>query len=248
MIEEFARLIPEDLRGRSGSVFYSGRRAFSRPSPLYILGLNPGGDVDGQRSETVEWHTRKVLFELPALWSAYRDESWRGAPPGTRGMQPRVLHLLERVGLSPDEVPASNIVFSRSSRERTFKGRVNKVAEACWSFHQSVIASLKPKVILCFGRTAASFVCDRLKAHSLVDEFVEENARRWRSRTFVNAHGTSVISAAHPSIADWTCSATDPSRLVVRALAATRPLCGRALTIDGPGVATLSFGRAATKP
>ena len=44
MIEEFAKIIPSKLLFESGSVFCSGRQAFSRKNGLYILGLNPGSD------------------------------------------------------------------------------------------------------------------------------------------------------------------------------------------------------------
>ena len=44
MIEDLARTIPRKLCDESGSMFYSGRAAFSGPGPLYILGLNPGGN------------------------------------------------------------------------------------------------------------------------------------------------------------------------------------------------------------
>ena len=47
-----AQVSPE-VRRRSGSVFYSGQSAFSAPAPLYLLGLNPGGNADRQVAETV---------------------------------------------------------------------------------------------------------------------------------------------------------------------------------------------------
>lgn len=51
-IEALAEKIPESLLARSGKVFYSGRQAFSKPSPLYVLGVNPGGDPAHYESET----------------------------------------------------------------------------------------------------------------------------------------------------------------------------------------------------
>ena len=98
MIDDLFGFVPTQLLDESGSVFYSGRDAFSNPSPLYVLGLNPGGSPVDQARETQSWHSNRVLNEEPSNWSAYRDESWQGASPGTRGMQPRVLHLLRRLG------------------------------------------------------------------------------------------------------------------------------------------------------
>ncbi len=220
MIDTFVKLIPGGLLKRSGSVLYSGRRAFQHPSPLYILGLNPGGDPEIQAKETVQWHTNKVLRGVPDNWSAYRDESWAGSAPGTRGMQPRVLHLLRRININPGNVPASNIVFLRSGREDRLEDDLSQLVEDCWPFHKKVIEDLNVRVILCFGQTSGKWVCNYLNAHKKVEEFVERNNRRWRSRSFKNANGITVVVATHPSIADWTASATDPTELVMNAIRA----------------------------
>lgn len=42
--------------------------------------------------------------------------------------------------------------------------------------------------------------------------------RNWKSRVFKNKKGQIVISATHPSIADWTNPNTDPSHLVKKYL------------------------------
>lgn len=217
MIETFAELIPDSLKSRSGSVFYSGRDAFSGSKDIYILGVNPGGSPEGREDESVRWHTDKVLNESND-WSAYRDESWLGSPPGTRGMQPRVLHLFDKLNQSAGSVPASNIVFVRSSREVNLDGNMQEMAEACWPFHESIIRNLSPRVILCFGQTAGSFICAKLAALRQIDEFVEQNNRQWCSRTFQSNRGMKVVVATHPSIANWINPVTDPTVLVTRAL------------------------------
>lgn len=99
-IQAFVERIPSELLPRSGKVFYSGRAAFCVPSPLYVLGVNPGGDPQNYEAETVGNHTAAVLQSYPDDWSAYRDESWEGAAPGTYGMAPRVLHLFAGLGVS----------------------------------------------------------------------------------------------------------------------------------------------------
>ena len=83
MIDDLFRSVPTHLLNKSGTVFYSGRDAFSNSSRLYLLGLNPGGSPLEQAGETLAWHSNRVLHEQPANWSAYRDESWQGKPPGT---------------------------------------------------------------------------------------------------------------------------------------------------------------------
>src|SRR4051812_49127983 len=123
MIDELFRSVPTHLLDESGTVFYSGRDAFSNPSRLYLLGLNPGGSPVDQARETLSWHSNRVLHKEPHKWSAYRDESWQGALPGTKGMQPRVLHLLRRLGRNPGDVPSSNLIFVRTAREIDLKDR-----------------------------------------------------------------------------------------------------------------------------
>ena len=61
MIETFAGQVPAELLLRSGEVFYSGRLAFSAPTSLYVLGMNPGGGPSSHESETIVGHTSAVF-------------------------------------------------------------------------------------------------------------------------------------------------------------------------------------------
>ena len=65
----FAKLIPESMLDMSGSVFFSGRRAFNERSDLYILGLNPAGDPAGPH--TIRKNVEAILHEYPEDWSAW---------------------------------------------------------------------------------------------------------------------------------------------------------------------------------
>ena len=179
MIEEFAKLVPELLLDKSGEVFYSGRRAFGAPSELYILGANPGGTPEGMPDSTVSRHINQVLYDKPANWSAYRDESWYGRAPGKSLMQRGVLHLFKRLQLNPGEVPASELVFlcSKSLAEIPFE----RLAEQCWPFHQAVIDRLGVKVVVCIGKRAGKFVRRQLNAHKPIDWFSERNKRGWKA-------------------------------------------------------------------
>ena len=206
------------LLGRSGSVFYSGRSAFSGPSRLYLLGLNPGGDPDRQSAETVAADIAQFRTQ-PACWSAYRDEGWAGSHPGTRGMQPRVLHLLGGLGLAPDAVPASNAVFVRSAREAALAAEKADLLRRCWPVHEAVIRSLGIDTVVAFGGTAGLWIREMLGADRYVDSFTEANGRGWTSNAHLSEGGMCVVTATHPSIADWRNSATDPTPLIARALA-----------------------------
>ena len=134
-------------------------------------------------------------------------------------MQPRVLHLLRELDLEPRKVPASNVAFVRSARGKDIKGCFRELAKLCWPFHQAVIELLGVRVVLCLGKDSGSWVREQLDANDLVDQFVEVNNRRWTSTSYKNSNGIGVVVATHPSIADWTTPATDPSLLVQRMLA-----------------------------
>lgn len=74
--------LPPALLSRSGSVFYTGWQSLLEPSPLYILGLNPGGDPVAQSGNTIAKHIAEFR-ECQEPWSAYADESWEGSAPGS---------------------------------------------------------------------------------------------------------------------------------------------------------------------
>jgi hypothetical protein len=211
--------IPAELLPCSGKVFYSGRIAFAGPAPLYVLGVNPGGDPGGKRQmETVAAHTDWVANAAPSDWSAYRDESWKSRPPGQGGMQPRILHMFEVLGLNPGAVPASNLVFVRSRREAAIANDFKRLAGICWAFHRYVIENLCPSVILCLGKTAGDYVCAQVGALERYATFTEQNERRWQSHAYRSRSGVKVVVATHPSIANWSSVPSDPTGLVASAL------------------------------
>lgn len=224
MIEDFVKLIPSHLHDKVGKVFYSGRRAFEAPSPLYVLGLNPGGRPERFRAdETVGADAAQHGASATDSWSAYRDESWshRGelCAPGTAPLQKRMLHMFAKLGFDPATAPASNIVFVRS-RKGSDLGRIEPLASACWPFHEAVIKSLEVRVVACLGKTAGDWVRHQLSAHRQVDEFVERNNRKWRRRSclFRNADGLMVATLSHPGRANWCNPLADPTGLIARAV------------------------------
>ena len=228
MIEEFAKLIPESMLHESGAVFYSGRRAFSKPSDVYILGSNPGGadmgdtpvDASTATLNSVCRNVRFVLDKAPCNWSDYRDGCWTPKCTRTR-LQLGVMRLCNILQLDPGEVPASEVVFLRSRSLPELEGKFEKLAQQCWQFHQAVIDKLEIRVVACIGKRAGEFVRQQLKAYNQVDEFTEKNKRRWESLSHMNADGLIVVTLTHASQADWTKPASDPTYLVKRALIRT---------------------------
>lgn len=211
------QLSPSTL-GRSGALFYSGPSAFQGHRDLYILGLNPGGSPVSQASETVarsleEWKGRA------APWSAYLDDSWLGKPPGTHGMQPRMRHVFERLGLNLREVPASNVVFVRSTSEETLGREKEVLLKQCWVVHDAVLRSLGIGTVLCLGGTAGRWTREAIGADRLIDRFREQNARGWSSEAHVAPDGRAVVTVTHPGRADWRNPAADPTPLIRAVLA-----------------------------
>ena len=221
-MDEYAgllELVPEELRGRSGGVFYSGREAFIGSKPLYILGLNPGGDPK-RPGRTIQDNldTAKSATEP---WSVFAV----GKPlAGKERFHARVLHLLKSVQPTCDPccVPASNVVFVRSRRESDLLGEKDELLKKCWPFHQEVVKRLGVRVILCLGATAGKWVGEQVGASLPAGTFEELNRRKWTSRAHKTRDGLRVLTLTHPSIADWTSTATDPSPLVRQCLADAR--------------------------
>lgn len=220
-MELFDRLhqrVDLSIFSRSGKVFYSGRGAFSRPSKIYLLGLNPGGNPEESTSATVAEEIREASARENADWSAYCDESWSGRDSGTKPMQRRVVHLLCGLDLNPRLVPASNVVFVRTASEKLLAREKSRLLDVCWPVHQQVIDELEVRVILCLGSTVGRWVRERIAANELVENFTEDNARRWKSTAHRNSGGIQVVTLSHPSRADWTQLNVDPTLMVRRCM------------------------------
>jgi hypothetical protein len=221
MIEEFAALIPAEMKALSGAVFFSGRTAFSRQpresrSP-YVLGLNPGGNDVHHKYPTVEEHTVEVLSRDAGDWSEYRDVSW-GRPAGESFHQRRVRYMLNTLGFDERRVPASNLIFVRSVGQVDIEAKFDDLAERCWTFHANVLETLAPHLVICFGQRGGRFVCDRLNATQPSGAFTEANRRGWTSRAFRNKNGIYVVVASHPSRANWITKSADPTAMIAKLL------------------------------
>ena len=209
--------LPPAVLKRSGSIFYSGKEAFVGRKVLYILGLNPGGIPAEVPTATISASISEFK-RCDEPWSEYQ-QSWEDAMPGTWGLQPRILHMLDRLELDPRTVPSSNVVFVQSRGEKELGFEKAELLKSCWPLHQAVIDSLSIRTILCFGGTAGAWVRGQLGAHELIDSFTETNNRGWTSRTHRDEHGRQVVTVTHPSRVDWKNPANDPTQLVERAIA-----------------------------
>jgi hypothetical protein len=222
IVDELLAAVPADVLHVPGVLAYSGREAWTSDSPVYLLGLNPGGDPALSRQTVAEQFASALTG--PPNYSAYRDEAWSkpkggSRAPGQAPLQRRVRHMLDALGLDPGAVPSSNLVFVRSRREADIRAdEMWTLAERCWPFHSAIIDRLGVRVVVCFGGTVAAFVREKVGADTESDRYVERNRRGWTSRAFKGDRVT-VVQLTHPSLADWTNPDSDPTGLAVRALA-----------------------------
>ncbi|MGN0062811.1 MAG: hypothetical protein ACI379_01100 [Nocardioides sp.] len=223
LYEELLDLVPAELHGEYGEVFYSGASAFRQSSRLYLLGFNPGGDPSDPALDhyTIGADVQASREPGRSDWSGF-DDDWRAFGPGAVAFQRRVRHLLTACGIAdPRVVPVSNAMFVRSTSVETLDPqRAQALLYACWAVHERVITALGVTVVVCFGQAAGEWVRAQVGALTAAasDTFVEDNRRRWRSTTHVGRDGIHIVTLTHPSRADWTKPGTDPSGLVVRAL------------------------------
>jgi len=157
MIDTALDNLPGAIRSKSGSVFYSGREAFTGKKSLYLLGLNPGGDPVAQVENTVDRHIVEHRRRQDR-WSAYANDSWEGARPGTWGMQPRVLHMLREVGIDSQLTPASNVVFARTPNEAALRESKIAMLKACWPVHTRCPGRQRCYPQSMFGRQRIGFL------------------------------------------------------------------------------------------
>jgi hypothetical protein len=220
-MEEFLKYIPKELLKESGEVFYSGKNAFSGKKPIYILGINPGGSKENHPNETVEKQAKKALniSKKEYDWSEYKDGEWEGRPKGLHVFQKRMKELFEiKLQLNLYKIPASNLVFARSTREKELnKALFKKYSELCWTeFHEKVIKKLDIKIVICLGNTPGNFVRKKLNMIKFVDDWTENNNRKWRTKIYENDAKQKVIIIPHPSVSDWTTDECDPSEIISR--------------------------------
>jgi hypothetical protein len=209
--------MPADVLDASGAVFYSARPAFDGHRPIYILGLNPGGNPEMQAQSTVRRNFENWERQTEP-YSSYVDEMWEGTVAGGHGMQPRMRHLADKVGIDLRQTPASNVVFVRSATEAKLEAKKSRLLDACWPVHEAVIESLGSRVIICLGSTAGRWVRERLGANDKCDKFQETNRRRWTSVAHRSSYGISVCTLTHPGRVDWQNPDADPAAMVKRVL------------------------------
>lgn len=214
LLSDLIDLIPESQRERSGRAFYSGRAAWAKPSRIYLIGYNPGGDANDpgtvmDDTETILQHDR---------YSAYVTEGNPVNEPrwGT-SMQASVRHVLGNLGYDPNLVPASNLFFARSSRADHHPAELKQQwKEECWPFHEHVVKSLDIEIVMCIGKDTADFVLGRdsfSKHRPTSTSFTSTMGLRRISQKY-DGPGVRVVRLGHTSSTSWLGVERDPSPYV----------------------------------
>ena len=204
----------------SGTVPYNGWNTL-RPGPLYIMGLNPGGDP--QRHQSIP----ASLNSVPEEHCAYKDECW-GHPrvygPGQSPHQKRVCDLVSLLGVDISTVFSANAIFVRS-KGRASLGDSSSLWEKCWPVHQFFLGVVRPRIVLCLGngRSLSAFGLVRSKCVGKIsNESSDQRSFRdgkWFDGSLPLNNGSMrsvhVVGAPHPSRFGITATGL-PSRSTTR--------------------------------
>jgi len=151
-VQNFARKELASFLDEPGSILYSSHKTL-KPGDVYLLGFNPGGAGGNPLKFSID----SMLFDES---NAYLDESWENRngswAKGEAPLQKRICWLLRRLKLNPREVCASNLIFFQS---REAKDINYSLAETCWPIHEAILEVLQPKLIICFGNSDISGIC-----------------------------------------------------------------------------------------
>jgi hypothetical protein len=182
--------LPRSILDRSGEILYSGSQTVRR-GPIYLLGLNPGGNPDDHKATV-----RERLKELPSRRSNSYQASWAGRKPGTHRLQRGVQWIAGELGVQLEDICASNLIFVRSKDERGsgFPGS----ARDCWPVHRVILSVVRPKLIITFGSSPYTFLRDEFGAVAESDPCAAGHAN-WKCRAFQTI-GMWVVGLPHMSV------------------------------------------------
>ena len=224
-VDQFVSSAREHLKGKdllhlSGEVLYSAASTL-RPGAVYLLGHNPGGDEQNVELPTVG----TSLDGLPSqTWNSYIDTQWAGRggkkyAAGEAPLQLRVKWLLEKLGLDPRDVAASNLIFPRSRDAAS--SRFLELSKICWPVHADVLQIVRPQMVIVYGNSGLSpyrFLLDMFEPDS--EECQPSGHGAWLCRSFVVPDRFRVVGiphmsrykiSAHDDVANWVRGLSKPT-------------------------------------
>ena len=200
------------ILNRSGNILYSSAETL-RPGPVYLLGLNPGGNPDDPRHrEQTIGSTLDVLHSKRE--NEYLDVSWRERgvrrPAGQAKLQRRVRRLAEMMGLNLQTVCSANLLFARSTTAEN--SDYSELAPICWPVHELILGLVQPRLIVVFGNSGISpysYLVSRFEPAR--EETFPSGHGSWCCRSF-NVGGMRVAGLPHlsryavdlhPPVGEW---------------------------------------------
>jgi hypothetical protein len=177
-----------------GAVLYSGSNTLKR-GPVYLLGLNPGGAEGATLRDSIEACRRQH--------NAYLDEQWSPGghlqPKGGATLQRRIQQLCAAMGYDTRAVPASNLVFTRSTRIGTHLD-FSTAKALCLPVHTIFLETIQPDFLMTFGSIdnfQKSFTVSDLQSRSA------EHGTWMAHRGSVRINGRKVAFGNVPHMSLW---------------------------------------------
>ncbi|MGI8840861.1 MAG: hypothetical protein ACR2F8_08815 [Caulobacteraceae bacterium] len=209
LLKDAIERVRDELGYWPGAMFYSGRSALAHPSEFYFLGFNPHGykDEPDLKKEVDEWLVNPSM----EVHSAF-DRGWKEDGSCTL-YQIAVRHLFQTLGLTNSNVPSSNLIFMSAPSEQDLMRLAEErlglswwaLAEKCWAVHENVIATVRPKYILCLGNKTNEFVAGKLgakKPYNHIGIYKQSGTDRrlaWATSGSRDEGEPVVFGLAHPS-------------------------------------------------
>ncbi|MDN5215116.1 hypothetical protein QQ020_23750 [Fulvivirgaceae bacterium BMA12] len=200
-IQKAIKILPDEILNGSGSVIYSSKETL-RPGKYYILGFNPGGNAEDNKSTVLnslnDFSARKKNAYLDERWKSNSGEYEIGEHP----LQRHLVEVMKTIGQDLRDVCASNLIFLRSPGHYGVKYPAS--AKDCWGIHEMILEIVQPRIILAFGngpRSPYNFLLHKYNAYESTSIDCKPGSK-WKCRFFktkIQDREASVIGLPHLS-------------------------------------------------
>lgn len=211
----------KDVLSEKGELVYSAAKTI-RPGPVYVMGLNPGGDPSSNEMTV----GRSLCGLLHQEGNDYLDK-WGQYAPGEAPLQKRMAYLLNDVlAVGIEETFATNLVFrnTRSARDLDLENEGNLY----WPVHLIFMEIVQPQLLLAFGNSNVSpyaYILSRCRRDMTLMSDEEKRPaghgtwqiKRFRAR--ISGQATWIVGLPHlsrydptrkPHVVEWLRAAINP--------------------------------------
>lgn len=206
----FRVLQASDLLDQSGSVLISSEATLVE-NDIYFLGLNPGG-ADDPDSGISSFPTLRESLALSRMGCCGFDQDWsrKGARflPGQSPMQTNFKAICKRLGRCYAELPAANVVFTRSS-DLASHGKYQSDLDRGIKVHRILLDRIRPKLLWLMGNPANAG--DHLIIRDDQSEWRKSGYSNWTiGRGRVEFCGQDFAFAHTPHLTFWSPKEREP--------------------------------------